>query len=119
MPALTPLEMRAVENEVIAAIDQEAGRNKAPEGKRQQLRAHDKTLVLEDDLNIGLTRRKALSADYTAISQSQSYPDGLMVGPVDAGNAVTVDKAVKLVQLRASGNTPPPKAPASNDSKKG
>ena len=117
MPALTPQEKQDVENRVIDAIDQEAGRNQAPEGNRQRLRAHDKTLVLEADLNIGLTRRKALSADYTAISQS--YPDGLMVGPIDSGNAVTVDKAVKLVQLRASGNAPPPKGPTFNAPKNG
>jgi hypothetical protein len=86
---------------VIPKIDAEGGRNHAPAGQRARLRAGDEDIKLETDLNIGSTRRAALSIDYTRISRS--FPGGLVVGPTSSSNADTLGKAVDLVFKRAHG----------------
>ena len=87
--------------QVLAAIDAEAARNSASGTNRVLLRAGQETLKLEDDLNINLTRRKALSIDYSNISES--YDGGKFAGPNASASATTVKKAINLVLKKAKG----------------
>ena len=88
-----------VKPRVIAAIRQEAQANNSSPGNISKLTAGDKTLILESQLKIGSSRRRALAQPYHEISQSH---DGLPIGPKSSKAATTVGKAIKLVLARSN-----------------